>query len=59
MTENERKRFFRYSLRRYASLGPSSIREEIVKLKNKFANGGFMNEESFWELYLNIFKNLI
>lgn len=51
MTEDERKRFFRYSLRRYASLGPTKIKKEIIKLKDKFAIDGFMDEDSFWELY--------
>ena len=54
MTELERKRFFRYSLRKYQALGPASIRAAIVKLKEKFAIDGFMDEESFWELYQDL-----
>ena len=50
MTDSERKRFFRYSLRRFQALGPASIQAEILKLKDKFAIEGFMDEDSFWEL---------
>jgi hypothetical protein len=54
MTELERKRFFRYSLRRYQSLGPAAVKLQIFKLRDKFAASGLMTEDSFWELYRDL-----
>tara|TARA_A100001037_G_scaffold223159_1_gene201003 strand:- start:671 stop:907 length:237 start_codon:yes stop_codon:yes gene_type:complete len=54
MSEEERKRFFRYSLRRYQALGPAAVRLQIFKLRDRFVSEDFMSEENFWELYKDL-----
>ncbi len=54
MSEEERARFFRYSLRRYQSLGPSAVKTQVLKLRDKFVGAEFMTEDGFWELYRDL-----
>ncbi len=56
VSEAESKRFFRYSLRRYESLGPGAIQVEINSLKARLISESSMTESDFWEIYQDLLE---
>jgi len=56
VSESERKRFFRYSLRRFESLGPEALQIEINNLKERLVSESSMTEGDFWEIYQDLIE---
>ena len=50
MTEGERERAFRYTIRRYDVLGPAGLAEARCRLRTKISNSSEMSPEVFDEL---------
>lgn len=57
ISDEENERFFRYSLRRYESFGPTFLKKALFDLRDKMVYDNIMDEFAFWELCRDLTEN--